>query len=57
MAIFDFTDGDIFFNHSGNIGIDSDGDVMMRMGDNMAMDLETGEMHIVSGWNDDNNDF
>ena len=57
MAIFDITDGDIIFNHSGNMGIDSDGDVMMRMGDNMAMDLETGEMHIVSGWKDDNNDF
>ena len=24
----------------------------MRMGDNMSMNLETGELHITSGWND-----
>lgn len=31
----------------------------MRMGDNMSMNLETGELHIISGWNDnaDEDDF
>ena len=31
----------------------------MRMGDNMSMNLETGELHITSGWNDnvDEDDF
>ncbi len=52
MSIFDFDDGDIIIS-GGNIGFDSDGDMMMRMGDNMAMDMDTGELHITSGWDDD----
>ena len=35
------------------MGMDSDGNMMMRMGDNMAMDMDTGELHMVSGWHDD----
>jgi hypothetical protein len=35
------------------MAIDSDGDLMMRMGDNLAMDMDSGELHIVSGWTDD----
>ena len=27
--------------------------MMMRMGDNMAMDMESGELHMVSLWDDD----
>lgn len=52
MSIFDYDDGDII-NSGGNIGFDSDGDMMMRMGDGLAMDMDTGELHIVSGWDDD----
>ena len=33
--------------------MDSDGDLLMRMGDNMAMDMDSGELHIISGWSDD----
>ena len=50
--IFDMNDGDFIFS-SGDIGIDSDGDMMMRMSDNMAMDMDSGEIHFVSSWNDD----
>ena len=25
----------------------------MRMGDNMAMDMDSGELHIISGWSND----
>ena len=50
--IFDMNDGDFIFL-SGNMGIDSDGDMMMRMSDNMAMDMDSGEIHFVSSWNDD----
>lgn len=39
MSIFDYDDGDFIFA-SGNMGFDSDGDMMMRMGDNMAMDMD-----------------
>ena len=56
MGIFDLDDGDFLFGRSGNIAFDSDGDMMMRMGDNMAMDMDTGELHIVSGWNNDDED-
>ena len=31
------------------------GDMMMRVGDNMAMDMGSGELHMVSGWDDDDN--
>jgi hypothetical protein len=39
------------------MAIDSDGDLLMRMGDNMAMDMDSGELHIISGWpNEDDDD-
>lgn len=28
-------------------------DEMMRMGDNMAMDMDSGELHIISSWEDE----
>ena len=39
---------------SDDMGMDSDGNMMMRVGDNMAMDMDSGELHMVSGWDDDN---
>ena len=30
-----------------------DGDLLRRMGDNMAMDMDSGELHIISDWSDD----
>lgn len=32
---------------------DSDGNMMMRMSDNMAMDMDSGELHLTSSWDDD----
>lgn len=54
--IFDLNDGDFIFSGSGNLGIDSNGDLNMRIGDNLSMDLNTGELHINSGWTDDENE-
>lgn len=51
--IFDYDDGDFCFSLSNNTAMDSDGNLMVRMSDNSALDLETGELHIVSNWNDD----
>lgn len=48
--IFDYDDGDFIYQTSGNMGIDSDGDLHMRMGDNMSMDMDTGELHFNSDW-------
>ena len=54
--IFDIDDGDYIFSTSGNMGCDSDGNMMMRMSDNMAMDMDSGEIHFVSSWDDDDED-
>lgn len=51
--IFNYEDGDYLHTLSGNTAIDADGHMMMRMGDNMVMDMDSGELHIVSGWPDD----
>ena len=50
---FDFEDGDFAHSISEDMAIDSDGDLLMRTGDNMAMDLDSGELHIISGWFND----
>ena len=51
--IFDLSDGGLIFGSSGSMGFSSDGDLMMRMSDHMAMDLETGDVHFTSCWEDD----
>ena len=53
---FDFFKGKFGFKMSDDMGMDSDGDMMMRVGDNMAMDIDSGELHMVSGWDDDDDD-
>ena len=56
-SFFDYDDGDFVFQTSDNMGIDSDGHFQVRMGDNMSMDMETGELHITSGWSDEEDDL
>ena len=41
--IFDFDDGDYISFSSGNIGIDSDSNIMMRMSDNLS---QIGRAHV-----------
>lgn len=53
---FDYDDGNFAHTISDNMTIDSGGDLLMRMGDNMAMDMDSGELHIISGWSDDEDD-
>lgn len=33
-----------------------DGDFAHTISDNMAMDMDSGELHIISGWLDDKDD-
>jgi len=54
--IFDFDDGDMIFGTGGDMGIDSDGHMMTRVSDNMSMDLETGDLHFTSCWDDEDED-
>ncbi len=51
--VYDYDDGDVIFTTSDDMGIDSNGDVHVKMGDNLSMNMNTGEMHITSGWPDD----
>lgn len=55
-SIFDFDDNNTIFNIFGRIGMKSNGDMMMKMSDNMAMDLDSGELHATSSWDDDEDD-
>ena len=51
--IFDINDGDFIFGDD-DFGFDSDGHMMVGMGDNMMMDMETGDIHFTSGGSDNN---
>ena len=53
---FDYDDGDFTHTISDNMAIDSDGNMMMRMGDYMAMDMDSGELHVISSWDDEDED-
>ena len=50
---FDYDDRDFAYTISDNMAIDSDGDLLMRMGDTMAMDMVPGDLHFILGWSDD----
>lgn len=50
---FDYDDGDFAHTISDNMAMDSGGNLLMRMGNNMAMDMDSGELHIISDWSDD----
>ena len=53
---FDINDGDFIFGDD-DLGFDSDGHMMMGMGDNIMMDMETGDIHFTIGgssvWDDE----
>ena len=45
---FDYSEGDFGIELSRDLLIDAKGNLMQRMGDSMAMDLDSGELHIIS---------
>lgn len=51
--VYDFEDGNFIYPTSGGMGFDTEGHMHMRMGDNMSMDMETGDIHFNSGWKED----
>ena len=53
---FDYEGGNFAYSNSDNMAINSDGDLLMRMGTNMAIDMNSGELHIISGWPNDEDD-
>lgn len=38
------------------MAVDFDGDLLMQMGDKMVMDTDSGELHIISGYSNDEDD-
>ena len=51
--IFDYDAGDYLFPLGDDMAIDSDGDMYLRLSDTMALDMYDGEIHFVSGWDDE----
>lgn len=55
IMAFDFETGEFIFG-SGDMRFGSDGHMFHKMGGNMAMDMDTGDLHFVSGWEDEEED-
>lgn len=53
---FDFNNNSFIFPTTGNTGIDTSGNMHIRMGDHMSVDTSTGEAHINSGWKAEDDD-
>ena len=54
--MLDYNDGDMLCQTSDNIAMDMEGHLMSRVADNMARDLDTGEIHLISSWSSDEED-
>jgi len=54
--IFDLDD-DFVFPLSNDMAMDSDGDLMIRVGSNVALNLESGDLHMIMGWDDNEADL
>lgn len=50
-SFFDYDSNDICYQTDHDHAYNSDGDYLMRVSDNTALDLDTGELHITSSWN------
>ena len=55
--IYDYTSGDYIHSLSDQMGINSEGHMFMKMSGNMAMDMETGDLHILSPWDAEDNEW
>ena len=55
-VLIDFDSDELAFTISDNLAMDSDGDLLMKVGDTMAMDLESGELHLTSSWGSGDDD-
>ncbi len=54
--IFDLDSWEPMFRVSDGLAIDAKGRFSMRMGENMAMDMETGELHFTTPWTSEDGD-
>ncbi|MBD5520287.1 MAG: hypothetical protein HDR03_03555 [Lachnospiraceae bacterium] len=56
-TFFDYDNDDFGFAISDSMGMDSNGNMMMRMSDNMAMDMDSGEIHMISSWSEEDDEM
>lgn len=57
-GIFDFTNGELIFgNKEGNSFMSEDGHLMIKSSNSSMIGLETGDMHLTSSLDDDNDLF
>lgn len=50
--VFDFDDGRFLFPFSDTMGTAADSRLLLRLSDCCAMDLDSGGLHLLSGWDD-----
>lgn len=50
---FDYDSGRFGHPISDNMAIDTNGDLLLRISENTALDTATGEVHTVSCWEND----
>lgn len=53
---FDYDDGDFAYSISNNMAVNSKGDLLMRMNNNTAINMDTGNIHIISSRRDEDDD-
>ena len=55
--ILDSEDMQLIQSINDTMGINMDGELFLKIGDNMALDMDSGEMHFTFGWpNSDDDD-
>ena len=54
--VFPFDTWEPYFPVDKNIAVDAKGHFKMRVGEHMAMDVETGELHFTTPWPSDDKD-
>ena len=52
-SFLDIEDGDLCIPVSDDFFMDTEGHMMMLMGNDMAMDMDTGELHMIDQLEDD----
>lgn len=55
-VFLDFENGEMCQPISDNMAMSSNGDLLMRMFDNMALNLETGDIDFISSWEEEDED-
>ena len=53
MSIFNFTKSEFLFDSGDDMAMDTEGHIYVRVSEDCAMDLESGELNFTSGWDND----